>query len=251
MARRTGLVIAPLLIFVLFGLAGCGNGGGAQGSYKPTFLPFKISYSPGSGMVVTGDKSVVTPLGEFSIGAKYSLPRRPADAIRVVLRDRSVGFDEVYDLGGHAGEFEATLDGTTKVQVRDRTVTIDVTQVETRSIEFRPAQAAAQEAPPNLLNKGIDRWNGYWDDAFYSPLALSRWAYGDSTMGKWYGLGFVWFLIRLVLALILGILDIVLVLVCVFAACFYVFFGGTGRNIAYGLSCLFGCLAFYSVRVLR
>lgn len=251
MTRRVGLVIAPLLIVVLVGLTGCGSGGSAQGSYKPTFLPFKISYSPGSGLVVSGDKSVVTPLGEFSIGAKYTLPKPPADAIRVVLRDRSAGFDEIYDLGGHAGEFEATLDGTTKIQVHDRTVRIDVTQAQVKSIEFKPAQVTAEEASPNLLNQGIDRWQRYWDDGFYSPLALSRWAYDDSTMGKWYGLGFVWFLIRLLLALILGILDIVLVLICVFAACFYVFFGDTGRNIAYGLSCLFGCFVFYSVRVLR
>lgn len=251
MARRIGLVFAPLLIILLVGLSGCGNGGSVQGAYKPTFLPFKINYSPESGMTVTGDRSLVTPLGEFSIGAKYTLPRRPADAIRVILRGRVARFDKIYDLGGHAGEFEATLNGTMKIQVNDRTVTLDITQAEVKSVEFRPAQQTAQEASPNLLSKAIDRWRLYWNEGFYSPLALSRWAYDDSAMGKWYGLGFVWFLVRLVLALILGILDIVLILVCVFAACFYVFFGATGRNIAYGLCSLFGCLIFYSVRALR
>jgi len=252
MARRIGFAHTLVLIIFMIILAACGEGNGnVQGSYKPAFIPFKITYSPEGGVAVSGDQSIVTPLGEFSIGAKYSLPQRHADAVRVVIRDQTAGFDKVDDLGGHGGDFEATLNGTTKIQVHDRTIRIDVTQAQVESIEFKPAEATIQETSPNLLTKGFDRWQAYWHGAFYSPLALSRWAYDDSTMGKWYGVGFIWFILRLILALILGILDIILLLVCTFAACFYVFFGATGRNIAYGLCSIFAALLFLGFIAIR
>ncbi|MFD0689777.1 hypothetical protein [Actinomadura fibrosa] len=126
-----------------------------------------------------------------------------------------------------------------------------MTQAETKSIEFKPAQAAIQETSPNLLSGAWKRWQRYWDDSFYSPLALSRWAYDDSTMGKWYGIGFIWFLVRLIIALFLSIFDIILILVCIVAAIFYVFFGTTGRNIAYGICSLLAGLICYALMPVR
>ncbi|MFB9719197.1 hypothetical protein [Planobispora longispora] len=77
-----------------------------------------------------------------------------------------------------------------------------------------------------------------WKSSFCSPFVLSRWAYDDSTISSWFGLGFLWFLIRLVVALIPGLVDLVLIVACVVAAIAFVLFGTTGQNIVYGLEAL-------------
>ena len=68
--------------------------------------------------------------------------------------------------------------------------------------------------------------------------ALVRWAYDDSTISKWYGLGFVWFLIRFALMLLLLIPDLLLTLVYLLAGGAFLFFGSTGQNVVYGLAAL-------------
>ena len=66
---------------------------------------------------------------------------------------------------------------------------------------------------PSLVRYISHRWHKGWDLSFYHPFSFSRWAYDDSTIGKWYGVGFVWFFLRLALALVLGLVDIALSLV--------------------------------------
>jgi hypothetical protein len=68
-----------------------------------------------------------------------------------------------------------------------------------------------------------------------SPYALTRWAYDDSTIGKWYGIGFIWFLLRLTLAVICFLIDTVLSLGFLLGQLGFVCFGPTGRNVIYGL----------------
>jgi hypothetical protein len=59
----------------------------------------------------------------------------------------------------------------------------------------------------------LDGWPGWskgWEASLYKPFMLTRWAYDDSTIDKWCGLGFVWFLLRLALTLVLLLVDLVL-----------------------------------------
>ncbi|GAA2305436.1 hypothetical protein GCM10010149_64050 [Nonomuraea roseoviolacea subsp. roseoviolacea] len=238
--RLARVICATVMIAAV---AGC-SGSGLKASYKPVLLPVKLEVDR-SGVQITGEQSLVTPLGVFSIGAAYSLDD-PDDALTVVIRDagpnpddpRVVGFDRIYRVRSGTGEFTAIVNGTATIQIADRRVLIDVTRGDVRTIEFRNAQATVQQGAPGVA----DRWQAFWDDCFYSPMALSRWAYDDSTMGDYYGLGFVWFLLRLLAAIVLGVVDLILVVATFLAAVAYTFLGQTARNIVYGVEAL--ALAF-------
>lgn len=208
--------------------------------YRPVVLPVKFSLSS-SGISITGEKTLVTPIGMFSIGAKYSLPEKNRDTIYVVIRDRNerpIGFDHTYQVRSGAGEFTAVVNGTTTIQVVDRQVLIDVTDSTVQSIEFKTVEPPVSEQGDDVAKRLLSRWDSYWNDSFYTPFDLFNWAYDDSTMTKWYGVGFAWFLLRLVAALILLIPDLLLSLLVLVAGLAYVLIGTTGRNIVYGLGAL-------------
>ncbi|RJL32788.1 hypothetical protein D5H75_15105 [Bailinhaonella thermotolerans] len=229
-----------LLAALVLAVSGC-SAGEVKGTYHPVLIPVKFEWSP-SGVKVSGETSVVTPVGVFSIGAEYALPEREKDATYVVIRDAkgrpgdpgSLGFDHIYKLRGHGGRLTAVVNGSTTIEVVEGRVLIDVTAGNVRTIEFREAAVTVRERTAGPF----DRWDQYWKDCVYSPFALSRWAYDDSTISQGYGAGFAWFLLRLIAALILGLVDVVLTLACLAAAVAFMFFGPTGRNIVYGLEAL-------------
>jgi len=236
----------PSLLLVILILTGC-SASGVEGSYRPAFIPVKFTVNPSGDLQISGESSLVTPIGVFSVGAKYDLPSRDGGAIYVIIRDgnaspdrSTVGFDHIYEIKSGEGEFKAVVNGTTSIQVVNREVLIDITQGTVQTIEFTGAEAVLRERPSTIAT----RWEDYWTSSFYAPFALSRWAYDDSTMSKWFGIGFVWFLIRLVVALILFVVDIFLMVGCVLAAIAFVIFGPTGQNIMYGLEVLF---AFFMI----
>ncbi|WP_157547789.1 hypothetical protein [Nonomuraea candida] len=229
-----------LLVTVVLATAGCA-GTDVKASYHPAFLPVKIEWADGK-VQLAGEASLVTPIGIFSIGAEYALPDKEADALYVIIRDargsagnpQIAGFDHIYKVKSGTGQFTAVVNGTAMIQVVDRQVLIDVTDGSVQSIEFKGAQPVVQERASTIG----DRWQAYWDGSFYSPMALSRWAYDDSTMTSWFGLGFLWFLVRLAVAIVLGLVDLLLTVGCTLAAVAFVIFGPTGRNIAYGVEAL-------------
>ncbi|MGW2213892.1 hypothetical protein ACWCSD_02790 [Nonomuraea sp. NPDC001684] len=230
-----------VLAVMILTTAGCA-GTDVKASYHPAFLPVKLEWGSDGKVQVSGETSLVTPVGIFSIGAEYNLPEADDDAFYVVVRDarRSpdkpdvAGFDHIYKVNSGSGEFMAVVNGTAVIQVVRRQVLIDVTNGAVRTIEFKNAQATVKERSAGIG----ERWQEYWDTSFYSPMALSRWAYDDSTMSSWFGLGFLWFLVRLALAIVLGVVDVLLVVGCTLAAVAYVLFGPTGRNIVYGVETL-------------
>ncbi|MEU7892342.1 hypothetical protein AB0B45_05685 [Nonomuraea sp. NPDC049152] len=251
MTRAADRFIRVLLVIaVLVGISACSDTE-VKGSFRPAFLPVSLDWGPG-GLKVSGQTSLVTPVGVFSIGAEYALPDKEDDALYVIVRNADevpqgqidVGFDHIYKVRAGSGEFTAVVNGTTKIQVVDRTVLIDVTRGEVRTIQFQPAEVTIREHVPGPL----ERWDAYWSGAFYSPFALSRWAYDDSTMSEWFGLGFVLFLIRLVMAIVLGVADVVLLVCCLVAAVAYVLVGQTATNIVYGLEVLLGLLFALGLR---
>ncbi|MFI6181148.1 hypothetical protein ACIA8R_36870 [Nonomuraea sp. NPDC051191] len=235
------MVARVVLAVMILTTAGCA-GTGMKASYHPTFLPVKLEWGSDGMVQVSGETSLVTPVGVFSIGAAYNLPEADDDAFYVVVRDARkspdnpdvAGFDHIYKVNSGSGEFTAVVNGTAVIQVVRRQVIVDVTNGTVRTIEFRNAETAVKERSAGIG----DRWQEFWDASFYSPMALSRWAYDDSTMSSWFGLGFLWFLVRLALAIVLGVVDVILVVGCTLAAVAYVLIGPTGRNIVYGVEAL-------------
>lgn len=57
-------------------------------------------------------------------------------------------------------------------------------------------------------------------------------------IAKWYGAGLAWFLLRLVLSIILGIVDTFLTICSLLGQAGFVMFGPTGRNFFYGFLAL-------------
>jgi len=64
--------------------------------YKPPFIPAKLVIDNQGNVAIEGEASLVTPVGEFSIGAEYEL-KREEDSLLVIIRDRkkdASGFDQ-------------------------------------------------------------------------------------------------------------------------------------------------------------
>ncbi|MGH3566387.1 MAG: hypothetical protein ACRDRH_10195 [Pseudonocardia sp.] len=214
-----------------------------QVSFKPILLPVKFTLSP-DGLVITGDGTLVTGFGLISIGAKVELPAKKEESIRVVIRDRNqlgIGLDDIYDVRTGDGSFEVVTNGTTRIQAKSEgEVIIDVTDAQIKSIEF------LKVAPASLDEEGAatdstSSWSMHWQSLpfGYHPWDLTRFAYDDSTIDRWYGAGFALFLVRLALAALLAFIELFLAAVLFVAAFFYMLFGETGRNVFYGLLSLF------------
>ncbi|NRQ31078.1 hypothetical protein HII36_04410 [Nonomuraea sp. NN258] len=252
--HRLRTIARVLLAAMIMVTTGC-QGSDVQASYRPAFLPVKLEWGP-AGWKVTGESTLVTPLGVFSIGAHYTLTEPGDDVLHVILRDARrdpgnpniTGYDHIYRVKTGEGRFRAVVNGTAVIEVVDRQILIDVTRGDVQTVEFTGGgQPVAQQRTATFG----DKWQEYWDSCFYSPMALSRWAYDDSTMDSWFGLGFVWFLVRLLLAIVLGVVDVALTVGCFLAAVAYTLAGPTARNIMYGLEALiasFVCLVLWAVR---
>jgi hypothetical protein len=210
--------------------------------FKPTFLPVSLGFGP-SGVSVEGDDELMTPIGEFSIGASYELPTPAKGSIYVILRNRKTGYDRIFRLTSGSDQFAAVVNGTTSISVVNDQVTIDVTSGTINKVAFRQvAQPIAEEKSESWLTalpgSVVNRWDEGWQQSWYKPFALARWAYDDSTIEKWYGVGFVWFMLRLALAVLLAAVDLALTLGFLVGQFFFLIFGPTGRDIVYGLMIL-------------
>jgi hypothetical protein len=129
--------MATSLLFISsFSIAGCSN---VSASYKPPYLPVKFVIDGAGNVSIVGEVSIATFIGEFSIGAQYTLNQDP-DSITVIIRNRergAYGIDTIYRVRTNGDRFVAVLDGSTIVQVENNQVLIDVTNATVRSIEFK------------------------------------------------------------------------------------------------------------------
>lgn len=236
MCVRRVNVLVMLLIALVVMLCACGSSGSGTGqgslSFAPTMLPVTLSLNS-SGITISGSKSLATPIGVFSVGASYALPTTDNDNIYVILRDRTAGFDHIYRVTTGSGDFTAVVNGTTTIQVNShRQVTIDVTNGSVKTVGF--SHTVAQAIPENPQG-AQQRWTYYWATMPYQPFWLARHVYDDSTIGKWIPFGFIWFMIRLFVTIIVGVVDLVLMLAFLLAGIAFAGFGATGRNVMFGL----------------
>lgn len=203
-------------------------------SYRPPIVPVHFTVGGDGHISVGGDTSLVTPIGLFSVGAEYAL-KDVDDTIVVKIRTTRNGadMDDVYRVKSGGMRFTAVVDGQTTIQVVNNEVLVDVTRGSVKTIELK------EVAPPPAAPS---RWHLEPCALGYKPFSFCRAVYDDSTIGRWYGIGFVWFLIRLIGAIFALILDVILTVVLGFGAVLHTVFGVTVRNIYFGLVCIFGLL---------
>ncbi|GAB3952867.1 hypothetical protein GCM10027614_57280 [Micromonospora vulcania] len=160
----------------------------------------------------------------------------------MLLRDRKkgkTGFDQVFKVQTGRDQLTVVVNGTTTIQVKDGQVLIDVTGGAVKKVQFkRVDQATVKEGGDSFWVKAGAKWSQGWESSFYKPFVLTRWAYDDSTIDKWCGLGFIWFLMRLALTLVLLLVDLVLSSIFLIAQIAYMFFEATGRNVVWGVAIL-------------
>lgn len=182
--RQRLAAILSLLCFMSILLSGC-----ARASYKPVFLPVKFNIDNEGNISVEGELSIVTFVGEFSVGAEYTI-NPENDNILVVIRDRkkgSRGMDTIYRVRSEKDSFIAVLDGTTTVQVVDRQVVIDVTDARVRTIQLKD--------PDNTIKVDSNK---------YYPFQVSGWVLKQGSAWRFFG----------VFIFILEIFFVIFVLIC-------------------------------------
>ncbi|GLW90888.1 hypothetical protein [Actinokineospora globicatena] len=224
--RLPGMRKIALLLAVLVMAGGCGNV--EVSARTPGFLPVSASVTLSEHKVeFKGDLSYVTPLGEVSIGLKIGEDVEQ-DVVRVRFRDRDRlgGSDQVFDLRTGGDEFEAVLEGKPSVRVKDHEITLDITDAAVTEIRFRQTEESVRAE------------RGWWANAFYHPFDLFRWAYDDSTMASWPPLGFLWFLLRLIFAVVLAVVDVYLSAVFVLGWLAALLFGNSAGNAVVGIAVL-------------
>jgi hypothetical protein len=237
------LVALPLVVFLTCTVVACGgssSGMQPELEYKPIILPVKFVVGV-DGVEMSGESSIVTPVGVFTLNAGYNLSR-PQNSTYVVIRNRRqrpAPADNVFRVRAGGDRLDAVVDGHTEVAVKDGWVMIDVSGAKVRVIQLQQTRVVSADAGPAGValwwHNGLSRWNAGYDRPPYKPFMLTRWAFDDATLGKYYGLGFLWFLLRLALAILLFVVDLALTLVFLIAQFFNYFFGPTGANIVWGV----------------
>lgn len=237
-----GLVLAVFLLAVLSIASACSSGN-AEVSFQPAMLPVKLTWENGN-VKVSGERGIVTPIGVIGLNANVTFGEPDKDSFYVIFRDRRRSVANVYVVNGGAGSFQAIVNGLTRFHLEDRRFVIDVIDGETKTITFQRVPSAPQDAKAGVAGTWtpgiVDRWNEYWETTWHEPFEWARWAYDDSTIGAVPPFGFLWFLVRLVLAIVLGLIDLILLVLCLIAALAFVIGGSVAMNIVYGLAALLG-----------
>lgn len=224
--------------------AGCDGGAATpEVEYRPVLLPIKFTVGK-DGVDVSGQTRLITPIGEFGINIKKALHDRPAGAVHVIIRDRNRGphgSDRVYLVRAGGDAIKVIVDGRTEIDITDGQVVVDVTDGDVQEFQLarlEPVGQVEENAIAAWWHEADRRWDAGWAESIYHPFMLTRWAYDDSTIGKGYGAGFVWFLLRLFLALLLLLVDLVLTALFLVAQLAYHLWGPTGRNVVWGVAVL-------------
>jgi hypothetical protein len=120
-----------LVFLITFFLSACSP----YVEYQPFLLPVKLMVSP-NGTEIAGETSIITPIGEFTIGA--SSTSAPVGPINVIIRDPNKGTKSVYSVSSvQPHTFTVVIDGKTKIEVgSDRNVIVTILEGRVLTIEF-------------------------------------------------------------------------------------------------------------------
>jgi hypothetical protein len=224
-------------MFLVLICTGCGGRLQPTVGFKPRYLPIQFTVGD-NGTSITGDLSIETFVGTFSIGGNYLLHPPQTGSIYVTLRDQQTGFDKIYEIKTGSEELSVVVNGKTTIAVATSRVLINVTNGTVEKIRFKQVNGPAYsngEGGPNIGQRIAARWDQGWSQSWYKPFSLGRWAYSNSTIEKWFGVGFVWFLIRLVVALLLYVVDLFLSLGFLIGQVAFIWLGPTARDTVYGV----------------
>lgn len=202
------------------------------GSYKPPFIPVTVSISTNNEVQIEVGGTIVTPAGEISIGWE----RNKIHHLELILGNQIY----FYPLGQN--KFKVYLPNTFKGQISVNYDGADVRIIVPKPGELKfptnnyitpqptvspiptispTTDIAATPAVTSAASESEFKWASM---AFgYRPFMLAAWAYDDSNMGN--VLGFIVFILRMILAIILGILDLLVTIVLGFFAIIQTFFG--------------------------
>lgn len=127
------------------------RGGEPRLTYKPPYLPVSISVDTKGRVTVQGELSLATHFGTFSISQEYALAP-DYGCTYVIIRDRRKGKDEVYKVFSGERELTFAVVGTTRIQVQDRRIVIDVTDGQERTVHFQGSAPPPAPAPTPVAN---------------------------------------------------------------------------------------------------
>ncbi len=103
-------------------------------TYKPPLLPFSISINTDGKITISGDLSIVTPLGTFSIGADY-VPFAKDGFTTVVIRNQRENTEEAYQIKTGDESISVEVENGI-VYARDRWILIDIKDNNTQTLMF-------------------------------------------------------------------------------------------------------------------
>jgi WD40 repeat protein len=153
-------IIRPfvLLLGVLLSV-GCRVTPSGELGYKPPFLPVQFTIDTLGAISASGDASVTTPLGQFSIGGSVAL-ETDDESLLLIIRDRRHDpgkTDTVYRIPTNGAEVKVVLDGKTTVEVTSKRMVVDVTDGNVQAITVTgdlPAaetkQGSVSKIPPRM-----------------------------------------------------------------------------------------------------
>src|SRR5262245_37915043 len=92
--------------------------------YTLQFNPVVFTFHSDGKISISGDRSIVTPVGRFTVEGDYEL-QSSQDSIKLTIRDYRRSTDEVF-LVKYSQEVVAVLDGNTVLAVSNKSVLVDI-----------------------------------------------------------------------------------------------------------------------------
>lgn len=129
------LCAVPSLVLALL-LSSCGFFN-TEVSYKPPFLPIMISYDFKGKFSIKASKSIVTPVGSFSLGVSWHGSEKDDEPLILVVRHRAefAVMDDYFTVTEQRIDVE--VDGLNTVEVTRKRVVVDASAGQLRSITVR------------------------------------------------------------------------------------------------------------------
>lgn len=139
MTRR--VICLLFLACTVLGSSGC-SPLNPYASYRPPILPVCFTISP-KGIRVSGEASLITPIGVFSLGTEYPLHDLGTNDLALILRNRRTEEDHVYVIrqGRNA---QVVVDGHVTMMISTDTVTIDITDAQQVEVRYYCALEVGQ-----------------------------------------------------------------------------------------------------------
>jgi len=130
-------------------IVACGSGTEAGIGYKPPLIPLQIKIGLDGSVSFELNKTIVTPIGTFSLEAGIALHRDvPQGSTLLIIRHRQAGVlaDDLYEI--HDENVTVTVNGLTTFQVSNGRIFVDASSAELVSAPGKTTGTAVTQTPP-------------------------------------------------------------------------------------------------------